>query len=315
MDETLSIMNKTLLLSVKTWALLCFYALIAKLLYEPIYGSPYNCYILIIAALVICARKRDDFTLLTLSASVILSSVFGLIYHYYNQNYLLIMLESMSGKLYYAVWFVVSVLPLIYCLLKTHDSCIKTGIALIFFVLIPSLFYALISSRFVDISLLVLSITLIGFFCVSVLDTNDKTTRNISILAGLGALVMMLYNIEDIVWFFCDKPQIGYSWIDYDKDKYPVFDFCMEYSGVFTWSLLVGCALMLTYFVYLFKRSNFTLKAICLPVIMAFVLIGLSFIDVYSSIGFLAHEYVTSFFVVIVYMLFAFSFYKLNKKL
>ena len=309
MDETLSIMNKTLLLSVKTWALLCFYASIAILLCEPISGSPYNCYILIMAALVICARKRYDFTLLTLSASVILSSVFGLMSHYYLPT----MLESMSGELYYAVWFVVSVSPLIYCLLKTHDSCIKTGIAIIFFALIPSLFYALTSLRFVDISLLVFSITLIGFFCVSALDTNDKTTRNISILAGLGALVMMLYNVENIVWYFCDKPQtdVWYSWVDYDKDKYPVFDFCMEYSRMFTWSLFVGCALMLAYFVYLFKRSNFTLKAICLPAIVTFVLIGLLSNGVHSSVGVFVYKYDTS----IVYTLFAFSFYKLNKKL
>jgi len=310
-------MNKTLLLSVKTWALFCFYASIAMLLYVPIYGSVYNCYILIIAALVVFARRRDDFILLTLSASVILSSVFRLISHYYDQNYLSTMSESMGGKLYYAVWFIVSVSPLIYCLFKTHDSCIKTGIAILFFALIPSLFYALTSPRLVDISLLVFSIALTGFFCVSALDTNDNTTRNISILAGLGALTMMFYNVENIIWYFCDKPQMDgwYSWIDYDKDKFPVFDFCIEYSRVFTWSLLVGCALMLIYFVYLFKRSNFTLKAICLPAIIAFVLIWLLSNGVHSSVGFLNHKYLTSFFDIIVYTLFAFSFYKLNKKL
>ena len=299
-------MNKTLLLSVKTWALLCFYASIAMLLYVPIYGSIYNCYILIIAALVVCARRRDDSILLTLSASVILSSVFRLISHYYDQYYLFTMSESMGGELYYAVWFVVSVSPLIYSLIKTHDLLGKIGVvAVIVFALIPNLFYVF---TLVDIRLIVFSTVLVGFFLVSAFDTNDSTTRNISILAGLGALIMMLNNIENVLWYFCDKPQLDgwYSWIDYDKDKFPVFNFCIEYSRMFTWSLLVGCALMLTYFVYLFKRSNFTLKAICLPAIIAFVLIW----GVHSSEGFLNHD-----FDVIVYILFAFSFYKLNNKL
>lgn len=312
-------MNKTLLLSVKTWAQLCFYTSVAMLLYVPIYGSvygtDYNDYILIIAALVVCTRKRDDFTLLMLSVSVILSSVFGLISHYYNQNYLSTMSESMGGELYYAIWFVVSVSPLIYCLFKTSDSCIKTGITIIFIALIPSLFYALTSPRLVDISLLVFSITLIGFFCISALDTNDNVTRNISILAGLGALSMMLNNVENIVWYFCDKPPLDgwYSWIDYDKEKFPVFSFCREYSRMITWSFLIGCALMLTYFAHIFKRSNYTLKAICIPAIIAFVLIWLISVGVHSSIA--IDRDVTSLFDIIVYTLFAFSFYMLNKKL
>ena len=297
-------MNKTLCLSVKTWALLCFYASIALLLYVPIYGSVYNDYVLIILSVITCIRKIDDVALKTLCFSVIMSSALGVVSYYYNQYYIFSIQENIGGEMYYAIWFFVSLLPLIYSLIKKHDLLGKIGVAVIVVALIPSLFYVFT----VDISLIVFSTVLVGFFLVSAFDTNDSTTRNISILAGLGALIMMLNNIENVVWYFCDKPQLDgwYSWIDYDKDKFPVFSFCMKYNRMFTWSFFVGCALMLTYFAHLFKRSNFTLKAICLPAIIAFVLIW----GVHSSVGFLNHN-----FDVIVYILFAFSFYKLNNKL
>jgi len=305
-------MDKSIFLSVKNWAFLCVFSSFAMLLYVPVSCAIYEDITIIVGASLICIINKENLTLRLLCLSVILASVFGLVSYYYNSNSQL----STRDELYYATWFFVSMLPLFYCFFKTSDLCAKVGVAIICAALAPGVLYAFTSPKFVNISLFVFSVVVTAFFGVSALDTKDKTTRNVSLLAGLGGLTMILRNIENIVWYVCDKPIFDdwYSWIDYNKEEYPIFDFCREYSQTFTWLFFVGCALMMLFFIHIFKRSNYTLKAICFSAICAYLLIWLLSV-VHSSIHFLDRLYVTSFFDLIVYTLFAFSFYKLNKKL
>lgn len=310
-------MNKNMVLSVKNWAMLCVFASFAMLLYMPIYGSVYNDFILIIAASLICVRNKGNLTLQLLCISIIFASVFGLVSYYYDKNYLLSMQESLGGGIYYAIWFVVSMSPLFYYFFKTNDLCVKMGVTIVCIALIPGLLYVLTSPKLVDISLLMFSFVVVGFFLASAFDTNDKTTRNVSILAGLGGLIMVLRNIENIVWYVCEKPNLDgwYSCIDYNIEEFPVFNFCIKYNQTFTWLFLAGCAFMMMYFIYIFMRSNYSLKTICIPAIFAFLLTWFVSVGLYSSIDFFDHKYMTSFFEMVVYALFAFSFYKLYKKL
>lgn len=306
-------MNKSIFLSLKNWACWCFYASFAVLLYVHFYGVVYTDYALAGVASILFVRARNESSLQMLCLSVFFASIFGIITYYYDQNSLFTMKEKLSGELYYGICFVISMSPLIYSFIKTSDLSVKIGIAAIGLALSPSLLYGFTSQHLLDINPMFFSLAIMGFFLVSALDTNVKTTRNVSIIAGLGGTAMVLYNIKNIMFQVCDKPELNswYSWIDYDKEKYPVFSFCNDYSHEFRWMLLISCFSMLIYFVYLFKYSNYTLKAICIPAIIAFFLLGLYSLGMYLSFDFDLIIFIN----MVVYMLFAFSFYKLNKKL
>lgn len=302
-------MKKNLLFSLKNWTYLCFFASAAMLLYIPIYDSVYSNFTLIIIASCIGWKNKKNITLASLCLSIILASVYGLIIHYHNQSSLFSMQESMGDKLYYFIWYLVPLLPLVYSFHKTNDLSIKMGNVIVAFILMPFLINMFITiPLFINTGMSILSIILTGVFLASAYGTKDNTTRNISLLASLGGVSMILYYIKDYIWYLCDRPDY-YSLFDYDKDNHQIFYFLTEYYILFKWLFGIGCVLMIAYYIYIFKRSNFTLKAICITATIAFFLLFL----ISASVIHIRNIDIETFFNVIVYILFAFSFYKFNK--
>lgn len=179
--------------------------------------------------------------------------------------------------------------------------CWYASIAMTLFYFIILLIPSTISFYY-NIIILIPSLLFMGFFFVSALDTKDKPTRYISILSGIGSLGMLFPKVLNIVWDCCEKPEF---WLSYEESQYPVYDFCVNNYNLFEYIATIGGILMALYFFYIMRRTNYALKTICIPAIIACLLLGAS-----NLVG-------KTLFVILVmiitYLLFVFSFYKLYR--
>ena len=148
------------------------------------------------------------------------------------------------------------------------------------------------------------TLILMGFFFVSAIDTKDKPTKYISILSGIGSWGVLLPTALNIIWENCERPE---HWYGYEEGHYPVYDFCVNNYMLFNYLALIGGIFMALYFFYILRQSNYTLRTICIPAIIACLLLGAS-----SLVGKTLFLLLIS---IIIYLLFVLVFYKLYKKL
>ena len=281
---------KNIILSLKCWGWWCLYASFSLLISSPWEGSIFCDILLVIAAVIVCIKANDKFELRMLCVSVIMSSAYCLISYYCDKNNIISLNTNVDYKLNYIFWFIASMSPLIYNFIKTNELYIKIAVVIVGVTFLSGFFFP--SYERWDVFSILFTFVIIGFFLCSALDTNDQITRKISLLACLGGFLMMIYYINLIVWYFCDKPEYDgiTAWLGYDIDKYPIFHFCMEYGLAFRWMLLISCVLISTYYFHLLKRSKYTLKAVCIPAIIAIVLSWFTAIVNYAPIYFLRYS-------------------------
>jgi hypothetical protein len=227
--------------------------------------------------------------------------VLGIIVNVYDNNSFIPMDEYYGEKLYYAVWYIISLLPMVYALIKEKSIKSKISTIVVGIALIPYLLYMFTSLRLPTFASIIFTLALMGFFITSAIDTSDKPTRYIAAFAGVGAFILLLRAVKDIVYFSCDKPEIN--------------SFIINNSRTFSYILFIGCILMALYFLYILKRSKFTLKSICISAVIACVLIW-TVDNLYNIIyNISVCDILYPALILIIYISFVYTFYKLQKKL
>lgn len=179
--------------------------------------------------------------------------------------------------------------------------CCCTSIFIVLFSIIR-LFRPISYPVVLIIPIIFVLISIFGFYIISAIDTKDKQTKINSILAGMGALGVLAFYINRLI-LYNSTPK------DYwNDDKCQLHQFCLEYSGLFKCMSILGCILMALFFIYLFLRSQCTLKLTCIPAIIGCILISLDII-IFRGIIILTPL------AAVIFILYAISFYKLYKKL
>lgn len=303
-------MKKLKLLSLKEYALLCCYACFAMILSLSTKDFIYANLLLFIVSTIFILKIKNNFAFKMIFLSIIISSLIDIIVCIYNKNSVFTLEERVGNEEFVSIRYILPMLPIIYGFIKEKYIYNRIGLVLIGLALIPQILYIFTSPHRINIALSIVSISMIGFFVSSIFDSNNKTMRYIATLSGIGAFILMLQNIEDIIWFLCEKPEYSfYSWLYHDANKYPVFHFFSEHGKYFVWLHNIGYIFMSSYFLWIFKCSGYTLKSICIPAIAAYLLLILS----QNGCLNLDEYFLYTPCLIITFILLAYSFYKFNK--
>ena len=300
-------MDDISLKSVKYWAMLCCYVCFAFVLtLIPIRENIKFLYvdvIILLVSIVSLAKFNIELWVKMLLVSALVSSVFAILFELFPLSK-----EIVNNKMYYIIMYALAMSPLIYECVKEKNWCSRSGVMLIGVGLISFLLYLFTSPVIINITAILCPAIFIGFFVSSAIDTSERNTRYISYLAGIGALIILLNGLGNILWELCEKPEYYYWFSDNSElEKYQTYHFLIGYYSFFKLISIIGCIFIMTYFLYILIGSNYALKTISIPAIIACVLM-------------LVLTYISPFYncvpvAVIIYILFFISFYKLQNKI
>ena len=293
-------MNKSSVMSLKSSTLLCYFMSVSVLLALPIYLSFAVHVVVLVLALFLMYMKKEDSVLKMLCLSVSLNAAICCMGGYYN----IYDFMTMTDIFYHIIYYIVTIAPLLFVFHKNKNVDVRLGVILIALSLLPRIFGKYDTQFNITRCVFMLSMTI--YFFLSAKDTENKGTRYISYGAGGASILMMLNPIIFIIYEYCPQPEYnGWEfWANDYSDSYPVFQFCRDFlNQTGLWTILCG-VLMALYFFYILKRSNMTLKAICIPAIIACVVFG----------AIMARDvYLPAELILLVFIPYAYSFYKLNK--
>ncbi len=311
------------LLSLKYITELCFFSIIAVLLAMPLYRFETAHIILAITAIITFFIIKGSIVIKSLCISVFLKSIYLLFEDYLSLSYYL------SSKISFLIFIVLVIGPIIYGILKANKILTKIflGIVIVALDIIPYLPY--LPYNDINLSFILLLISLTLFFFVSAIGTTDKTTKYISTGASIACLFIIFVAITGFVFSNCDHPQdapVFPSLKDhYNNDSisndYSVYDSCLRIFSLSTKWLFIAGLIMASYFAIILYRSKMKLSNICFPAIVS--MLGLGIILGYNSrsadiFGFglwkgEAAEY--EIVMIAEFIIMAYSFYKFFKKL
>lgn len=301
-------MDEISLKSVKYWAVLCCYACFSFVLYllsiKDSRNYLYFDVIILLVSIISLANFKMELWGKMLLVSALVPTVLAVL-----SGIISSLIGFVDDKIYYAIMYAVVMSPLIYYAVKEKNWCSRSGVALIGVGLIPFLLYTFTSPYMININAILCPAIFLGFFYSSAVDTSDRNTRYISYLAGMGSLILLLNGLGNIIWGVCDKPEY-HNWfiVHSDLEKYHTYDFFINHYGCFKLVSSISCIFIMTYFLYILIGSNYMLKQISIPAIIACVLMSV-------IIYMLPFEFSKCVPVVLVYILFFFSFYKLQNKI
>lgn len=272
-------MTKSNLLSVKNWSAICSLASVAILLY---YITPWGLPKFALVALVVLGvfafiKSKSEITIKMVSLAIVLSALLSI--------GRAMGVELPTSWLFNVLNFLLAFIPLCFAFYKEKGKAVKLGIALVCVTLLSRL-TPLILSYSINFSSHLFAISIGMFFLSSAIDTKDTTTKYISYGSASSAVILLIGAIINTIYALCDKPDYKnlYSWINYDVNQYPVFHFCMEIGGAIRLLSWIGALIMVLYFFYLLKRSNWKLKAICISSMVACLLMCSIYSGVLNSI-------------------------------
>lgn len=146
---------------------------------------------------------------------------------------------------------------------------------------------------------------------ISSKETEDKNTKYASFAGIIGIALFFVFGIVNIIYQYCDKPEYYdsiYHVLDYEeKAQYPTFVFASKLIDIQQYILPLASIALASFFFVLLKRSGWSLKKECVPIIISTL-----------SLFFLIQQriYVPTYtFLAAIFAMFSYSFYKLYQKL
>lgn len=147
---------------------------------------------------------------------------------------------------------------------------------------------------------------------ISSKETEDKNTKYASFAGIIGIALFFVFGIVNIIYEYCDKPEcydsIYHDLNDEEKAQYPTLVFASKLIDIQQYILPLASIALVSFFFVLLKRSGWSLKKECVPIIIS--TLSLFFLISQQCRYFDADTFKTA-----IFAMFSYSFYKLYQKL